>query len=282
MTQVVPPGCVVVAADGSAHAERALRWAAHQALLQRRSLAVLTAGEDVESTNDDAARQARGIVGDDVEVLALTTSGDPRTALVEASRLAHVVVVGSRGRGAIRSALLGSVSAAVSKHATCPVVVCRPQETAGGHGVLVGVDATPLSQPVLDFAFAFASHNAMALTAVHCVWDVVAAVEGHQGVSTGSTSPIPADDETSAALATATAGFRERYPDVPLTLQVAHGLADEVLGSRSAAAWDLVVVGRHPLDTLSRLVTGSIATSVVERARTTVAVVPVPPETGVL
>ncbi len=38
--------------------------------------------------------------------------------------------------------------------------------------------------------------------------------------------------------------------------------------------WDLIVVGRHPMASLARVITGSIATTVVERAHTTVAVVP--------
>ncbi|NGZ99492.1 universal stress protein [Nocardioides sp. W3-2-3] len=61
---------------------------------------------------------------------------------------------------------------------------------------------------------------------------------------------------------------------MPVTQRVNHGLVDDVIGSRTGA-WDLVVVGRHPLDSVSRLVIGSIATAVTERAQTNVAVVPV-------
>jgi nucleotide-binding universal stress UspA family protein len=40
---------------------------------------------------------------------------------------AGLIVMGSRGRGGIRRALMGSVSAAVVRHAHCPVMVVRPE-----------------------------------------------------------------------------------------------------------------------------------------------------------
>jgi nucleotide-binding universal stress UspA family protein len=41
-----------------------------------------------------------------------------------------LVVVGSRGQGGIRRALMGSVSDAVVRHAHCPVLVVRRQDSA--------------------------------------------------------------------------------------------------------------------------------------------------------
>jgi nucleotide-binding universal stress UspA family protein len=51
----------------------------------------------------------------------------PAAALVARSRGAGLVVVGSRGRGTVRGALLGSVSQAVLQHADAPVAVVRPE-----------------------------------------------------------------------------------------------------------------------------------------------------------
>lgn len=277
MSTPIPPGSIVVGADGSKHADRAITWAAEQAALEGRSLVVLTAEDGaVHRINAEAVQHARS-TAPDVDVVGLTAADDPRGTLVELSREAHLVVLGSRGRGTVRSMLLGSVSTAVSRLSYCPVVVCRPRaEEHRGKGVLVGVDGTESSLAVLDFAFAQASLRRQPLMVVHCVWDVVAAVAGLRNVRVEDVDLGP-EDEAHLLLAESVAGFREKYPDVPVTLRVTHGLVDDVLGGRTAA-WDLVVVGRHPLDTVGRLVTGSIATAVVERAHTTVAVVPEPTE----
>lgn len=274
----LPAGSIVIAADGSKHADRALRWAATQASLERRPLVVLTCAEgNAPRINREAVQRAVALVEPGTEVVGLVAAGDPRTTLVDLSREAHLLVLGSRGRGTVRSMALGSVSATVCKLAVCPVVVCRPHdEDHVGRGVLVGVDGTPESLSVLGFGFAFASLNDLPLTVVHCVWDVVAAVAGLRNVSIEDLD-LGAGDEAHLLLAESVAGFDEKYPDVPTTLRVTHGLADDVLGGRSAA-WNLVVVGRHPQDTVHRLVTGSVALSVLERAHTTVAVVPEPPE----
>jgi len=274
MNHRIRPGSIVVGADGSKHSERALHWASEQARVERRPLVVVTTEDgNAFRTNGEAVRRLRE-GAPDIEVTGLSAAGDPRTVLVELSRDAHLLVLGSHGRGAVRSALLGSVSAAVSRLAVCPVVVCRPHaEGRVGRGVLVAVDATESSLPVLEFAFEQASLHGRPLTAVHCVWDVMAAVAGLRNVTLGD-DDLGVGDEAHLALAEALAGFAEKYPDVAVTERVNHGLVDDVIGWRTGE-WDLVVVGRHPIDTVSRLVTGSIATAVVERAQTNVAVVPV-------
>ncbi|QDP96869.1 universal stress protein [Microlunatus elymi] len=49
--------------------------------------------------------------------------GPPHEALIEAGARADMVVVGSRGHGGFVGMLIGSVSRAVSTHASCPVLV---------------------------------------------------------------------------------------------------------------------------------------------------------------
>jgi len=41
---------------------------------------------------------------------------------------AGLIVMGSRGLGGVRRALMGSVSASVAHHAHCPVMVVRPEK----------------------------------------------------------------------------------------------------------------------------------------------------------
>lgn len=60
-----------------------------------------------------------------LRVEGLWLDGDPATELLSLAEEADEVVVGSRGRGGIAGLVLGSVSQAVLRHATCPVAVAR-------------------------------------------------------------------------------------------------------------------------------------------------------------
>lgn len=61
----------------------------------------------------------------DVTVRRAVVRGHPVKALVRESASARLVVVGSHGRGSVRSLVLGSVGHGVLHHATCPVAVVR-------------------------------------------------------------------------------------------------------------------------------------------------------------
>jgi len=60
-----------------------------------------------------------------VPITTKVVSGHPSNVLVEASKDADLLVVGSRGHGRVRGMVLGSVSNHCTHHAHCPVVVVR-------------------------------------------------------------------------------------------------------------------------------------------------------------
>ena len=62
---------------------------------------------------------------EDVKCTAHLIAGDPRDELIAAATKWHAsaLVVGSRGRGAIKRALLGSVSSYLAQHSAVPVVI---------------------------------------------------------------------------------------------------------------------------------------------------------------
>jgi nucleotide-binding universal stress UspA family protein len=270
--ETIAVGSIVVAVDGSEDAERAVVWAAEQAALEHRPLVAVAVGDGVAPIADRAAEMARG-AHPELDVGSFSRYGDARQVLIELSARAHLLVVGSRGLGTLRSMLLGSVSATVSARADCPVIVCRPPtEDRPGGGVIVGADGSPESLPVIEFAFQQASLHGLRLTVLHVYWDAVAAAAGFRKGYDGMLDDADLED-LRAVLSESVAGFAEKYPDVPVTLSLKHGLVDEALSPRGAA-WDLIVVGRHPMDSVGRVLVGSIATAVIERARATVAVVP--------
>lgn len=296
----IHPGSIVVGVDGSPHAERAVRWAAEQAALQQRPLVAVsvarpiaelgvgwagpTAGlplepdqllEGTRAIAEEAARLARSC-RPEITVEAVGVLGDARAVLADLSTSAHLLVLGSRGRGPISSLLLGSVSGTVSRLAGCPVVVCRPP----GHGthnpgVVVGADGTRESLPVIDFAFAQASLLGLPLTVLHCFWDAVAAAAGFRKASGEVLNPKELQ-ELRLLLAESVAGFQDKYPDVHVKLWLHHGLVDQAL-SPKGHWWDLVVVGRQPVTPTARILHGSIAAAVIEQAHSNVAVVPEAP-----
>lgn len=298
---LLPAGCIVVGIDGSEHAERAVGWAARQAVLEGRTLALVHCSDllpvrgtswqdapDIDQRGLNSALKAASLrvvtsaweqavqQEANVTVLSEVLDVDPRDALVDLSANAHLLVLGSRGLGPLRSAVLGSVSASVARHAQCPVIVCRPRElpTTAGDRIVVGADGTSASLPVLEFAFAQASLRQEPLSVIHCFWDVVAAKHGPGAVKPGED---PDTTDLRLMLAESVAGLAEKYPDVEVAQELARGLVDECLADRTPNA-SLVVVGRASATGWTRFAHTSCALAVLERARTIVAVVPESPE----
>ena len=133
-------GRIAVAVDGSPASDRALRWAAHEAELRSADLVVAHAWhypyrvtDGGVGRRDDAAQVDAAIVLDrSIErARALTTApierrlveGNTVQCLLDLCNDSDWIVVGSRGRGGFKSMVLGSVTQAVAKHATVPVVV---------------------------------------------------------------------------------------------------------------------------------------------------------------
>ena len=139
-----PSRRIVVGVDGSAPSIRALQWAARQADWSGATLEVLTAWTFPEHPAplgleshvpwpDELIGQARvkldEVIGDALpnidpqRVIARVIRGSAVRVLLDAARDAELLVVGSRGRGAMAELLLGSVSEHCVRHAVCPVVV---------------------------------------------------------------------------------------------------------------------------------------------------------------
>jgi nucleotide-binding universal stress UspA family protein len=141
---------ILVSIDGSAHADQALSEAIDIAQAGRARLTLLTSVRSCPSwayspVSAGAARQlsaefereaqhvmrdAVARVPDDLPVTKIITHEPIRTALqkeIEAGRH-DLVVMGSRGRGAVKSSLLGSVSHHALNHSPVPVLIVHARE----------------------------------------------------------------------------------------------------------------------------------------------------------
>ena len=142
---------IIVGIDGSTHSERALEWAVQEAAIRQVPLRVITvfhrtvshwgAGAITDPQEHANAMQAREAAQDATDK-ALAHAGDahpksvtvdalggiPAEELVNASRDADMIVVGSRGAGGFARLLLGSVGSQVVHHAHCPIVIIPAEE----------------------------------------------------------------------------------------------------------------------------------------------------------
>lgn len=132
-------GPVVVGVDGSESSKEALRWAARMSAVEGVPIRAVTAWEYPQAFNSPVDVNWRPDVdaetvlhetldelfGDDrpAGLVAEVLHGPARTVLLEASKDASLVVVGSRGHGGFAGMLLGSVSSACAEHGHCPVLV---------------------------------------------------------------------------------------------------------------------------------------------------------------
>lgn len=141
--QAADTGRIVVGIDGSPSSLDALAWAARQADLTGSILEIVMTWEwpssygwavpvpndfdpeeDVRKSLESAVERVR------TEHPALTidsrlVSGHPAPILVEASKGADLLVVGSRGHGEFVGMLIGSVSEHCATNGHCPVLVHR-------------------------------------------------------------------------------------------------------------------------------------------------------------
>jgi nucleotide-binding universal stress UspA family protein len=283
-----PRGHVVVGVDGSPGARAALTEALVAAARRGAALDVVAACPvalvwtggaplDVpaaEAVRADAERRAQDLVDEvrseeshagvpgvtDVDVRVVAAAGPPVGVLLEAAEGADLLVVGSRGRGAMRSALLGSVALHCVSHSPCPVVVVHPGAPASQpRRVVVGADGSAGSRVAVAAAIeeAVRSEAEVEVVAAYLLTDywtdltsvVVPTVEQVRDDLLHRT-----EDLVEGVLA-------ERGDDgaVPtVRTRVVEGAAGEVLAARARGA-ALLVVGSRGRGAVRGLLLGSVA-----------------------
>jgi nucleotide-binding universal stress UspA family protein len=154
---------ILVAVDGSPDADQALAQAIDLAESEHTRLTVLTAlpriggpaclvpgapvGELIAGAHAQAEavlRDARDQIPDDLPVTTMLTEQPIRIALIHQITDGHhdLVVMGSRGRGAVRSTLLGSVSHHVLHHSPVPVLIVHADHTSKPEPIEIAAGAS--------------------------------------------------------------------------------------------------------------------------------------------
>ncbi|WP_436776455.1 universal stress protein [Yinghuangia sp. YIM S09857] len=209
----------------------------------------------------DTAREVALAGRPNLRVVDELVDGGPIQVLRAQSEGAEMVVLGSRHLSSTAELLTaGGIAVPVAAHAQCPVVIVRGPEhrSRTNRFLVVGVDGSRGSEPALAFAFDEASRR----------WAVLDAV-----FVTGLHASKTADIEARVKLAESLAGWKERYPDVVVRPQVAHGHAVRALVDASHEALSLVV-GTRGLGGFRGMVLGSVSHGVIHHATCPVVVVP--------
>jgi nucleotide-binding universal stress UspA family protein len=216
----------------------------------------------------DALATVRGSAPELV-VTATVADGPAAEALIDRSATAAAVVVGAHGAAGFPALHLGATSVQVAIHATGPVVVVPARYDNPDGPVVVGVDESASAGLALWYALHAAGLRGTELEALHA-WQPPQPQWPHR------VQPLPASFiELQAVqhreLEVALDRWRGAFPEVPVRPRLLPGDPAATLVAASVRA-GLLVVGAHGLDAPHGVV-GSVARSVLERARCPVAVV---------
>lgn len=131
---------IMVSHDGSKKAQDALEKAVELFIPMKPKIMLLTVVEaplDASSTNEESFRKlcerreddlktvGSWVVDQGLEADVIIAVGDPRKMIIEAvkAKSPDLLVVAKRGGGLLDEMVLGSVSAFLIRHASCPVLV---------------------------------------------------------------------------------------------------------------------------------------------------------------
>jgi nucleotide-binding universal stress UspA family protein len=250
-----------------------LDFAANRVFVER-YVKTKTEGADGRIRDIAEALRERGLT-----VSTILAPGSPRTEIAaEAKRWkADLVIVGSRGRGALRRTLLGSVAQAVVRRAPCSVEVVRPPARGrGGRAGMAILLATDGSEASLEAARSVAGRPWPSGTRVRVV-------------SVARSTPSPADSWTipsamlkgfdeqarqAAKKAAASAAHILESAGLAVSEAVLQGDPRKCLVDESRAdPTDLLVVGSHGRHGFDRLLPGSVSEFVAIHAPCSVEVV---------
>ena len=252
-----------------------------------------TMREAAQELDEEDRRAAEQIAGEgarlardaEFQAEARTLQGRPRAwpELLAAADIADagVIVIGSRGLGAVKSALLGSVSSGVLHHARRPVLVVPPSGDPVGSGpAVVGYDGSEGSRAAVGAAARLLSLREAAIATVWTAYGGVAAAgtvaapmavtsRAVEELDRGVSARAQATAEEGARIATE-AGLEARAE----TIRAAGPAWAALRDSAEAHGAPAIVVGSRGHGPVARTVLGSTSAALIHHAAIPVLVVP--------
>jgi len=289
---------ILVPLDGSAFAEQALPWAAclskaagaHLELVRVHDpvppWTIATEGAVAATAVDPGIRDAeeqylancvvRLEEGGFTRVTRQVIEGDVAESIARHAEdnAFGLVVLATHGRGALSRLWLGSVSDALVRRLSVPVLLIRPAEGTAipraeqFRKVLVALDGSPEAESAIAPALALANPKRCDLVLLRVVPPVPIAGDA------GMAATLPIDDSLTEALTQQATGYLEgvaerlKSPTVTVTTRVVvePGVAQAVLREASLAGAELVALATHGARGLRRMVLGSVADKVLRGA----------------
>ena len=283
------PTRILLATDGSRDAEFAAITAAelvkatgselqvvHVDPLIAYARAVRTSESDEDARNV-LAGEVDGLrnVGVDVAEAHLKV-GLPEEAIVALSEElgAGLIVMGSRGLGGVRRALMGSVSDSVVRHAHCPVLVTRWKAVGFPAKILLATDASEDAHLASSTATELARRAGSELHVVHVGGQVTqGAFPTVQVGALPGTHQDELDGRAKALLEAETERIKSSGSEVTGE-HLRRGRADrKIVDLAEEEGADLIVVGSRGLGGMRRALMGSVSDSVVHHAHCPVLIV---------
>ncbi|MBR8740625.1 universal stress protein [Nocardiopsis sp. MG754419] len=290
---------VVVGVDGSATAERALGWAASEAARRGWPLHVIHAldmplvmsvyaGPTRFPPSEEITAQARRVLDrseahvrelePELWVETVLALEDPAKALLKRIGPQDLVVTGSRGLGAARSALESSVGVRLAARAACPVTVVQAGEgsvVTAPRRIVVGVDGSDYSRDALDFALREAARVEGGSVVVVHGWRVPLPFDAESLAEAGWSPPDDLLDQRSQVMVSEMLDRIKDEETAHVGVAVVRVDADptDALVEAGATA-DMIVVGSRGRGSVRGLLLGSVSQGVLHRATVPVTVLP--------
>lgn len=213
-------------------------------------------------------RAARAAEERSVAAELLLLRGKPLAQIIEVSRQAQLLVIGS-DRATADHPHRGPLAIRTAAGAHCPVVVVPDLELAESSGVVVGVDGSEISERAVAFAAREAARNGDVLTAVMS-WSPMPMPMQIGGLPREYLAS--AQQLTEEHLAISLAGLRQDFPELEIRTVVEPAYPGQLI-RREAARARMVVLGSHGRGAVGRFILGSTTQVLLERPPTVIVVV---------